>query len=260
MSARGTLLMIHGVGCGGDAWDVMRPGFEAAGWTCAAPTLFADKRTIEAPPADLSFLTLGDYVTAMADQARQIAEETGEKPAIIGHSMGGLIAQKLCAMGLARAGVFLTPAQPSDCRVLDLRVLFTFWNIVAANDPTRGYKVWRTGFDWGVLNAVPPARRAAIYAKARHDSGRVYRDLGEPDKDPAKVAEIDARAIAVPTLTIAAGLDRATVPAAVRKTAAKYAAVGGDFLEYPNAAHWIVDEPGTEGVVADIVRWLSIKT
>ena len=39
-----TLLMIHGIGCDASAWDVMKPGFEAAGWTCEAITLFSDRR------------------------------------------------------------------------------------------------------------------------------------------------------------------------------------------------------------------------
>ncbi|HBX91595.1 MAG TPA: alpha/beta hydrolase, partial [Hyphomonas sp.] len=29
-----SLLMIHGIGCGGEVWDRMRVGFEAAGWNC----------------------------------------------------------------------------------------------------------------------------------------------------------------------------------------------------------------------------------
>ena len=37
-----------------------------------------------------------------------------EKPVVIGHSMGGLLALLLCARGLARAGVLLTPAPPAE--------------------------------------------------------------------------------------------------------------------------------------------------
>lgn len=71
--------------------------------------------------------------------------------------------------------------------------------------------------------------------------------------------EIDAAKITVPTLTIAATKDRATLAKAVRKVAAKYAAspVPGDFLEYKQHAHWIIDEPGTDKVVADISAWLE---
>ena len=250
-----TLLMIHGVGCGGEAWDVMRPGFEAAGWNCIAPTLFAGKRLRDNPPADLPNLRLADYINAAADMARDIAAKTGQKPAIIGHSMGGLIAQVLTERGLVSKAVFLTPAQPEGCSVTDIRVLRTFWSVLkngTKKAETMSHKVGPKGFSYGVLNAVPKARHREIYASALYDIGGVYADLLHPPT-------IDASKITVPTLTICAAKDRATVPKAVRKVAAKYAAapVAGDYLEYADHAHWIVDEPGTDRVTADIVAWLK---
>ena len=247
-----TLLMIHGVGCGGDVWDRMIPVFEADGWTCEAPTLFADRRVKQTPPDSLADLGLDDYIAAMADRARALAEETGEPPAAIGHSMGGLIAQVLAEKGLLSQAVFLTPAQPKDCFAVSPAVAITFLNILLRRDRTRSYKIWRTGFDFGVTNCVPKRLRDDVYAEARYDSGKVYGDLTDG-------IEIDETKIAIPTLTIAAGRDRATPAAAVRKVGAKYshAAVPGDFLEYPQNAHWIVDEPGTEKVAADIAGWLA---
>lgn len=252
-----TLLMIHGVGCGGEVWDTMRPAFETAGWTCDAPTLFPQFRTNETPPEGLADLTLDDYVEAMGEKARELTEAHGEKPAVIGHSMGGLIAQKLTEADLVKAGIFLTPAQPEDCTVTDLRVLRTFWSILKAgrkNIPGGVFKVGPNGFAWGVTNCVPKERHAEIYAGALYDSGRVYEQLSEP-------GPIDESKITVPTLTIGAKKDRATVIKAVRKVGAKYAkaAVAGDYLEYPKNAHWIVDEPGTDKVTADIVDWLEKK-
>ncbi len=250
----GTLLMIHGVGCGGDAWDVMRPGFEAAGWTCDAPTLFEDLRTIETPPAGITDLSLQDYIDAMADKCRAIEAETGAKPAVIGHSMGGMIAQKLTEIGLVSKAVYLTPAQPKDCVAVSLSLVITFANILFSQDRSKPHKVWKTGFSWGVLNCVPKARHAEIYQHARWDSGKVYGDLGDG-------VELDESRITVPTLTIAATQDRATIAKAVRKLGEKLkkATVPGDFIEYPNHAHWIVDEPGTEKVVSDISTWLAAK-
>ena len=250
-----TLLMIHGVGCGGDVWDTMRPDFEAAGWTCEAPTLFEDLRTIDTPPDGLADLTLKDYVDAMLAKASELRDRDGDKPVVIGHSMGGLIAQKLAEAGAVKAGVFLTPAQPKGCTVTDLRVMRTFWNILKVgrkNVPGGVFKVGPKGFSYGVLNQVDPARHEAIYAQARFDSGRVYMDLSQPEA-------IDEQKVRVPTLTIGATKDRATVIKAVRKVALKYArgGVSGDYQEYKDNAHWIVDEPGTKQVVKNISAWLE---
>ncbi|WP_373007328.1 alpha/beta hydrolase [Hyphomonas sp.] len=244
--------MIHGIGCGGDAWDRMRPGFEAAGWICEAPTLFPDQRTLDNPPATLSDLGFDDYVAAMAETARKIALDTGAKPAVIGHSMGGLIAQCLAERGLVSQAVFLTPAQPKDCSEVSFSVVYTFLNILLTRDRKRAYKVWRSGFRFGVLNRVRRRRHEAIYARARFDSGKVYGDLTDG-------IEVDEGLVTAPTLTIAASHDRATLARAVRKVGEKYARspVPGDFFEYPDNAHWILDEPGTDSVVADIAEWLD---
>ncbi len=247
-----TLLMIHGVGCDASAWDVMKPGFEADGCTCEAITLFPDRRVRENPPANLPELGFADYVEASAAEARRLTARDGAKPAVIGHSMGGLIAQVLAERGEVSKAVFLTPAQPKDCAAIGLPVVWTFLNIIAKQDRTKSYKVWKTGFKWGVMNLVPRERHDAIYATALYDSGKVYGDITDG-------VTVDETRVTIPTLTIAGARDRATLPKGVRKVAAKYARspVPGDFIEYPGHAHWIVDEPGTDKVVADIAAWLG---
>ena len=252
-----TLLMVHGVGCGGEVWDRMKRDFEMAGWTCETPTLFPDLRTKQDPPAALADLTLSDYIEATIKRATELKSRDGQAPVILGHSMGGMIAQKLVEAGHVRAGIFLTPAQPKGCTVTDLRVARTFWSILKGGPKNlvgNVFKVGPKGFRWGVLNCVPKERHDEIYAGALFDSGRVYQDLTNPD-------EIDVSKFTVPTLTIGAKKDRATVIKAVRKVGKKYAAAvhPGDYLEYPSNAHWIVDEPGTERVTADMLEWLDRK-
>lgn len=252
-----SLLMIHGLGCTGQAWGRMRPLFEAAGLACEAPTLFPDKRVSTGPPADLGQLSLDDYIEASAAKAAEMAARMGRKPAVIGHSMGGLIAQMLAARGDVEAAVLLTPASPKDATVFDLRVIRTFWNIFKIGTgklPGRAVSVGPKGFSYGVLNAVDPERHDEIYAETVHDSGLVCTELAKPPP-------IDETRVAVPVLTIGAERDRATPIKAVRKVARKYAGAAepGDYLEYADNAHWIVDEPGTETVTADIITWLARK-
>ena len=73
------------------------------------------------------------------------------------------------------------------------------------------------------------------------------------------VLVVGMREASRPTLTIAASQDRVTLPQGVRKVAAKYARspLAGDFIEYASHAHWIIDEPGTDKVAADILGWLA---
>jgi pimeloyl-ACP methyl ester carboxylesterase len=251
------VLLIHGVSCGGDVWGRFAAGLAARGYETAAPTIFPDRRPIDVAPSGPADLTLKDYLDAAEAEANRLASFGRGKPAVIGHSMGGLLAQALAARQAVAAAVFLTPAAPADCLGLAFSPFYTFWNIIRANDTTRWYKVWRKGFDWGVMNGVAPERRDSIYAGTRFDPGLVYRDLGRPAEDPNRIAFIDEKDIHVPTLTIAAGRDRATPASSVRRVARKYAKVGGTFREYAHHAHWIVDEPGTDTVIADIADWFD---
>ncbi|MEM9669517.1 MAG: alpha/beta hydrolase [Pseudomonadota bacterium] len=251
------LLMIHGIGCGGDAWDTMRPIFEAAGWTCEAPTLFPDKRALENPPTDLVDLQLQDYIDQCRIWAKEIEEENGRKPTLIGHSMGGLIAQVLAAEDIADAAIFLTPASPKDCLKRAVTAMITFGNILVQGEEKARempHKVWRRGFGYGVLNRVEKDRHDEIYKGARYDSGRVYGDILDG-------VEVDEGKINVPTLTIGGRHDRATPVTQVRKIAEKYAQspTTGDYLEYQNSGHWLVDEPATKKMMADILSWLNEK-
>jgi alpha-beta hydrolase superfamily lysophospholipase len=253
------ILMIHGLGCGGDAWSVVAPLMASRGWTPYAPTLFPEFRVKENPTGQLSTLSLHDYVEACKLEARNIEKTTGEEPVLMGHSMGGLIVQKLAEQGIGKAAILVTPVCPVDCAVRDVRVLFTFANAVLKGDPKQSYKVWKPGLKWGVLNCVPKERHDEIYSHALYDSGLVYQDLGKPHLDQHKVAVVDEQRILCPLLTIGAVKDRATVIASVRKMAQKYARIGGDYNEYDDAGHWIIDEPKTGEMVSDICNWLAAK-
>lgn len=254
-----TVLMIHGVGCAGSSFDRVRAGLEARGLTCEAPTLFPEFRVARAPSGQLSTLSLHDYIEQASGWARDILRRTGRQPVILGHSMGGLIAQKLAERGQASGAILLTPAQPVDCQVASLKPLWTFANIVLSGQPQKAYKVWRPGFVWGVLNRVDPIHHDAIYAAALYDSGLVYRDLGRPQLDPHHSCVVDESRVRCPVLTIGAVEDRATVIEAVRKVAAKFARVGGDYREYDRAAHWLLDEPRTDEMIGEIAGWMASR-
>lgn len=256
-----TILMLHGVGSSADAFVKLAPAFRERGWKVVTPTLKDELRPTANPPAALNKVSLADYVADASALAKKIAAEDGVAPIVMGHSMGGMLAQKLAEAGLARAAILITPASPPDARAgRSLAQAVTFANILFSGRPeNRSHRIWKTGFTSGVLNCVPKARHELLFAQSRYDSGRVYADLAYPDEDPNRAAFVDESKIKVPMLVIGAAKDRTTPIADMRKCAAKYKKVGADYREYVNNGHWIVDEPGTDKVIADIAGWLDAK-
>jgi len=256
-----TVLMIHGYGCASSCWGPVAERLTAEGYRVETPTIRADQRKVAAPGAGLAGLSLADYVADMSALAASLAKQDGEAPIVFGHSMGGLIAQKLAEAGLVSGAVLFSPASPADARGKPkLSPVFAFLNAVLMSKPeTKTVKQWKTGFKWGVMNAVPASRHDALYAKMVHDSGRVLADLAWPDKDPNKTAHVDVDKVTVPVLVVAGALDRTTPVDDLRLVGQKYSAVGGDYVEYPNNAHWLIDEPGTDVILGDVIGWLKNK-
>ena len=62
------------------------------------------------------------------DDVQDEIDKLNEPPILMGHSMGGLIAQILGSRGVARALVLLTPASPSGIMTLKPSVIRTFWS------------------------------------------------------------------------------------------------------------------------------------
>jgi alpha-beta hydrolase superfamily lysophospholipase len=254
-----TILMIHGFGATGESWTAAAAKFRAAGYAVETPTIHAAHRTVGPPPASLAGKTLADYVAEMSDLARSIATRDGEKPVVFGHSMGGLISQKLAEADLVAGAVLFAPASPADARgKTSLSSVFTFLNIALASKPeTKAVKIWKTGFNWGVLNKTPPERREAIFATTVHESGRVLSDMAYPERDPNKTVTIDAAKVTAPLLILAGARDRTTPIEDVRLVAKKYA--GSTFKSYPDNGHWLIDEPGSAEILNEVAVWLDTK-
>ncbi len=257
---KGTILMIHGVGCTGESWSRMAGHFRDLGWRVETPTLRPHLRRRSAPPAELLTVRLADYVEDMEVEARRLQAESGRPPVVFGHSMGGLLAQKLAERGVARAAVLLAPTAPSGlARKSTLAPRIIFANILYSSRPeARAHRFWKAGFCWGMLNCVPRSRHARIYETTCFDSGLVYQDLFYRARDPHRTGYVDEARIDVPVLTIGAARDRVIPVETQRGVAHKYKRTG-TYLEYTHHAHWIVDEPGTERVSADIAGWLAEK-
>ena len=244
--------MIHGMWGGPWMWDNFRRHFEGQGYRCVVPTLrYHDMDPAAAPDPRLGTTSLLDYAEDLEEEIRAL----DTKPVIIGHSMGGLLAQMLGGRGLARALILQTPAPPAGILALRPSVIRSFWSAQMTWAFWR--KPFRQTFDeavYSMLFLLSREEQEQAYARFVYESGRAASEIGYWFLDPNHAARVDARRVTCPVLVIGGELDRITPAAIVRKVAAKYAR--STYREFPGHAHWVMGEPGWEEIARFEADWL----
>ena len=249
-----TIVMIHGMWGGGWYWENYKKFFEGKGYRCITPTLrFHDMDPKEPPDPQLGTTSLLDYA---ADLEKEI-NKLDALPVLMGHSMGGLLAQILGSRGLAKALVLLTPASPHGIMALKPSVIKNFWSGLTKwgfwRKPARG--TFNEAV-YSVLHLVPVEEQKQLFDRFVYESGRAACEIGFWFLDPKQATKVDESRVTCPVLVIGGAQDRITPASIVRKVADKYKAVS-TYKEFANHAHWVVGEPGWQEIAEYISDWLS---
>jgi len=243
------VLMIHGGFCGPWAWNEFADRFRAAGYDVTAPAL----RYHDGAKPALATTSLLDYA---ADLEKRIAE-MASPPILIGHSMGGLLAQMLAARRKVAAAILLAPTAPwgvppstlfeiGTAQSLMLRV--GFWSMILEPDFNAAAA--------HSLDRIPEARRQQILDKFCPESGRAIFEALHWGLDMRRASEVDIRKVTCPLLFLTGSGDRISPPGTVQRTAALYDKRAA-FEVVPDMSHWLIGEPGWEAVCDRTLAWLA---
>jgi pimeloyl-ACP methyl ester carboxylesterase len=248
-----TIVMIHGMWGTGSYWENFKGFFESKGYRCVVPALrFHDMDPNGVPDPRLGTTSLLDYV----EDLEKLIRELHVAPILMGHSMGGLLAQILGSRGQAKALVLLTPASPHGIIALKPSVIKSFWSGL-----TR-WGFWRKPFRqtfaeaaYSMLDLMPSESRKSIYDKFVYESGRAAFEIGFWLFDSKGAARVDESKVTCPVLIIGGEEDRITPVSVIRKVAEKYKEVS-TYKEFSGHAHWVIGEPGWEHIAEYIEEWL----
>jgi pimeloyl-ACP methyl ester carboxylesterase len=243
------IVMVHGAFCGGWAFEHFRAPFEAAGFEVIAPDLRGHHDG--AASGAVVGVSMSDYA---ADIVRICAEQS-EPPVLLGHSMGGLVAQLAARKAPIQALVLLAPSPP--------------WGVVGSSfeEAATAFGVQMIGpFSSGALSPdrglmraysldrMPKPEREAAVARLRPESAMAVRETLNWWLDPFMTTSVGPGAIDAPALVISGQGDVVHSPATARSIADR---IGADFKIMPGMSHWLVGEPGWEGVAETAIRWLA---
>jgi non-heme chloroperoxidase len=107
--SRTPVVFVHGLWLLPSSWDRWAAVFEEQGYVALAPGWPDDPPTVteaKAHPEVFAGKSIGD----IADYLETVIRALDRKPAIVGHSFGGLLTQILAGRGLAAASVSISPA------------------------------------------------------------------------------------------------------------------------------------------------------
>jgi pimeloyl-ACP methyl ester carboxylesterase len=249
---RPPLVMIHGGFCGPWVFDEFRKPFEARGYTVHAPALRFHE-CVGKPPTALGTTSLLDY----AHDLEKFIAGLDAQPILLGHSLGGLLAQMLAAKGKARALVLLAPSPPWGIlpstlfEIASAQTMFfagDFWNAVLSPD----YAIAAANS----LDKLAPAKRHAVYARFVPESGLATFEIMHWAFDMRRAALVPARDVTCPILCIAGSDDRVNPPATVKRIAERYRG-RALFEEADGHSHWLIGEKGWEKIAARALTWLG---
>jgi len=252
-NVRPPLVMIHGAFCGPWSFERFREPFEAAGYAVHAPVLRHHDCGAN-PPAKLGRVSLTDY----ADDLAKLVDGLDETPVLLGHSMGGLLAQMLAARGKARALVLLAPSAPWGVWPSTLFEIASAQTLLFSAGDYRGtliepsYKIAAAHS----LDKLDAAERSRVYARFVPESGQATFEIMNWSFDMRRAAHVRARDVTCPVLCLVGSDDKINPPATVSRIAARYHG-RALFEEVAGRSHWLIGEKGCETIAARAVAWLD---
>jgi pimeloyl-ACP methyl ester carboxylesterase len=252
------LFCIHGMWATPATFSRLKPRFEAAGYEVVTPALPFHERDPGLPPVpEIGLLTVEDYAEFLVGEIAKLEAQGSPPPVIIGHSMGGMLAQVVAARVAHRGLVLLSTAATATTVVPGWATVRTMGGVMLKwgwwHSPTR---IEYAPARWGIFNGVPEEVARTEFAALVWDSGRVLAEMTLPTVSKTRATTVDYSRLDKPALVVVGSEDRITLPGISRATARK---LGGptDYHELPGAPHWLF-WGDLEGKVGDhLAAWLE---
>jgi pimeloyl-ACP methyl ester carboxylesterase len=217
------VVFIHGLWLLPSSWDRWADFFKQAGYAPLTPDWPDDPETVEearANPDVLAKKTLGQ----IADHTTEVIEALDKKPAVIGHSTGGLLAQMIAGRGLSAATVAIDPGPFRG--VLPLPVSTLRVSAPVLRNPLNRGRAVTLSFDqfrYGWTNAIKSDDEAKRLYDEFHVAGPgvALMQMANANLNPRTEAKVDTKNPDRGPLLIIDGEKDHTVPWAIANAAYK---------------------------------------
>jgi non-heme chloroperoxidase len=221
-TGRQPVVFVHGLWLLPSSWDRWAALFEEVGYVAMTPGWPDDPDTVEEAKAHPEVFA-GKSIGQVADHFEAIIRGLDKKPAIIGHSFGGLLTQILAGRGLAAASVAIDPAPFRGVLPLPISALKS-GSPVLGNPANRNRAVPLTyeQFRYSFANAVSEEEARQLYETySVPTSGKPLFQAATANLNPWTEAKVDTENPDRGPLLIISGEKDHTVPWAIANASYK---------------------------------------
>lgn len=261
--SRTPVVFIHGLWLHATSWQPWLDLFRAAGYDPVAPGWPGEPATVAEArehPELVANLSIDDATEHFAT----IIEGLPRSPVIIGHSFGGLIAEKLIGQGRGAAAVAIDPAQIKGVLPLPLAQLRS--GLPGLGNPANLHKavsLTKKEFRFGFGNALPEEESDALFEKWTIPSpARPLFQAAAANFALHSQAKIDTDNDTRGPLLLISGLKDHTVPDVVtRSTLKQYrdSTAVTELQQFEGRGHSLTVDSGWHEVADAVLDWLRAK-
>lgn len=254
MKTSKTIVLIHGLFVNNTSWAAWKTYFENQGYTVHTPANPghdgnpADLRKNIRP--ELPQVGFEDVVLNIV----KLIDTLPEKPIVIGHSLAGLVVQKLIELDKAVAGISIDGAPPKN--------VFAPWQtiktVLPVVNPFKGSSAYMGTREW--------YHQAFFNNYTRSESDAFYDEIAVPESRKIardtllkSYAKIDFKKAHNPLLFIGGERDNIFAASFTKKIAGSYTDKNSktDFKSFPGRSHFIAGEKNWEEVAGYVLNWIE---
>jgi pimeloyl-ACP methyl ester carboxylesterase len=260
-TGRVPVVFIHGLWLLPSSWDRWAGVFEEAGYAPLTPGWPDDPQSVEeanANPEVFAHKTVGQ----IADHFAEVIGRLKRKPAVVGHSFGGLLSQIVAGRGLSAASVAVDPAPFRGVLPLPISSLKSS-RPVLGNPANRNRAVPLTyeQFRFGFANAVSEDEARQLYETfAVPASGAPLFQAATANLNPWTEAKVDTKNPDRGPLLIISGEKDNTVPWSIANASFKKQARNDgvtEIVEIPDRGHALTIDSGWRKVADTALNFVK---
>jgi non-heme chloroperoxidase len=255
------VVFVHGLWLLPSSWDRWATLFEDAGYVALTPGWPDDPETVEQAKAHPEVFA-GKTVGQVADHFDEIIRALTQKPAVIGHSFGGLLAQILAGRGVAAVTVAIDPAPFRGVLPLPFSALKSAFPVLH-NPANRNRAVPLTfeQFRFAFANAVSEDEARELFATfAVPAAGAPLFQAATANLNPWTEVHVDTENPQRGPLLIISGEKDHTVPWAIANASFKQQEPNTavtEIVEMPNRGHALTIDSGWHEVAQKALAFVQ---